>query len=537
MIARHLILILIGSFLSGCAQLDAMDAPVYAAESSKKRPADQSTEENVSKRVAQHEESGSQVNEAAQQEKEALEKLNKFLQEKIGMTVEQIMAQPNFDANALLPSDKKLVECAARYGCLSLIQSLVNNHGGKVELPALFAAISGNNPAIFRYLLSKNPAAINMGNIVGATLLHAAATHINTAFVRILLFEYDAPRNPQARNEITPLHLAAQFGRRANIKLLLEAGAFVDSKGQNNSTPLHSATKNNCFKAVEDLLKAGAAIDAHVTDGSTALHFAAFQGCFQSARILLDHGADINKPNVKKVTPLHQAAFSGNSPLVELLLHYNADITVTDSDGETPWHVATNQHIKQLLKEAESRIAHSVDPQTLPSLSPPLLLSGNQYPSELKMCIAASQGNIEELRNLMQRRSSSFCSSPLHVAIKTGQTEAVKILLENDSSLALVDNDGNTPLHCALLLNHVEMAQLIIDAIVKTNNKKLLNAKNKNNCTPLMIAAVVCLPTTEPVIARLLELGVDRTGYEESLPDFMRLIVQTSKATNNNGVS
>ena len=56
----------------------------------------------------------------------------------------------------------------------------------------------------------------------------------------------------------TPLHLAALWGDRHAINLLLQAGAEVDAKGEMDCTPLYWAVTNNHILAAEVLLKHGA---------------------------------------------------------------------------------------------------------------------------------------------------------------------------------------------------------------------------------------------------------------------------------------
>lgn len=60
----------------------------------------------------------------------------------------------------------------------------------------------------------------------------------------------------------TPLHLAALWGDRHAINLLLEAGAEVDAKGEMSCSPLYWAVTNNHILCAEALLKHGSNPDA-----------------------------------------------------------------------------------------------------------------------------------------------------------------------------------------------------------------------------------------------------------------------------------
>ncbi|HTK83958.1 MAG TPA: ankyrin repeat domain-containing protein [Patescibacteria group bacterium] len=56
----------------------------------------------------------------------------------------------------------------------------------------------------------------------------------------------------------TPLHLAAHWGDRKAIKLLLEAGAELDALGDMGCTPLYRAVMKNNIQVAEFLFSAGA---------------------------------------------------------------------------------------------------------------------------------------------------------------------------------------------------------------------------------------------------------------------------------------
>jgi len=60
----------------------------------------------------------------------------------------------------------------------------------------------------------------------------------------------------------TPLHIAAQWGDRHAVFLLLDAGAEVDAKGDMGCSPLYLAMMNNHLLVAEVLLQHGANPDA-----------------------------------------------------------------------------------------------------------------------------------------------------------------------------------------------------------------------------------------------------------------------------------
>ena len=68
----------------------------------------------------------------------------------------------------------------------------------------------------------------------------------------------------------TPLHLAAQSNPDpAVVQALLNAGAFVGEKARDDLKPLHVAAQSNSPAVIKLLLDAGAYVDSVTKDGIT----------------------------------------------------------------------------------------------------------------------------------------------------------------------------------------------------------------------------------------------------------------------------
>jgi ankyrin repeat protein len=112
-----------------------------------------------------------------------------------------------------------------------------------------------------------------------------------------------------AGDGFTALHLASFFGKAEAARILLDAGASVDTYGQNPlaNQPLHAA-----------------AAGRHI----------------EVCRLLLAAGADVNATQHGGYGPLHEAAQSGDAEMIELFLSAGADPAMTDDEGRTPAHLA-----------------------------------------------------------------------------------------------------------------------------------------------------------------------------------------------------
>ena len=93
-------------------------------------------------------------------------------------------------------------------------------------------------------------------------------------------------------------------------------------------------------EVVKLLLEAGAAVDSADSDQRTALRAAAWGGHEGIVEALLRAGADVNRTDDEGRTALIAAAYMGHAGIVEHLLNYGAHINHEDADGRTALSVA-----------------------------------------------------------------------------------------------------------------------------------------------------------------------------------------------------
>ena len=153
---------------------------------------------------------------------------------------------------------------------------------------------------------------------------------------------------------LTPLHIAANNGRKAEVEALLAKGASINAQDKAGMTPLHHAAFMNRKDAAEVLLAKGAHVNARDERGSTPLHLAAHDGNKDTAELLLIKGADINAKDKYGQTPLHSAAAEAwdkdKKDIAELLLDKGADINAQDENGWTSLHQAASDNRKDVAE-------------------------------------------------------------------------------------------------------------------------------------------------------------------------------------------
>lgn len=120
---------------------------------------------------------------------------------------------------------------------------------------------------------------------------------------------------------ITPLHVASMHGHTDIVRLLLDAGAWINvvtrAKGL---TPLHLACHNQCTEVAKLLLQSGDCdLDIPDSRGNTALHYASVTRNARLVELIIKHGPILDLKNSSGRTPLDEAEENMAFTVVRLL--------------------------------------------------------------------------------------------------------------------------------------------------------------------------------------------------------------------------
>jgi hypothetical protein len=163
------------------------------------------------------------------------------------------------------------------------------------------------------------------------------------------------------------LCFAAHNGCCDVLRMLLAAGAAVETRDRRGRSALHHAAMAGQTGALQLLLAAGAALQGVCDSNHSALKFAAQNGHVDAAAVLLAAGADVTiRDNcVVGLTALMDAASHGHVAVVSLLIDAGAAVDAVDYDINTAlMHAVNENHVEAatvLLAAGANPVAENRD--------------------------------------------------------------------------------------------------------------------------------------------------------------------------------
>ena len=130
---------------------------------------------------------------------------------------------------------------------------------------------------------------------------------------------------------------------------------LANSRDPSGSIPaLGRAVLARDIEMMKVLLDAGAFVDAGSEIGRTPLQFAAESGEIEMARLLLRCGADVNAADDVGISALHLATLAGPR-MCEVLIAAGAGLEARDGNGRSPIDWASNDGNEAVVKLLRSR--------------------------------------------------------------------------------------------------------------------------------------------------------------------------------------
>lgn len=372
---------------------------------------------------------------------------------------------------------------AAEFGNVELVTSLlasnadVNAHGINGWTPLHRVVMVGNTN--MAALLIKHKADVNARGDNGETPIYRA---IGSAGMIKLLLANGADINAEDKWHNTVL--SGAVGGALNIgadiiPLLLTNGANAVVLGLDGETPLYQAVLEKNKTIIDELLpyytnsegkkrmvtSLALAMDERSSDlaqiiftsavrlETNLLHRAAIGGDVQAARSLLArHPDSINDQGILGWTPLHLAAQSGQTEVAELLLNH-ANLDLQDALGNTPLHWAAyfgHGKVVELLLRHKAKVELK---DTIGNRPLDFAVQENFLP--IAEMLVTNGANLNEA-------GKWYGQFPLHIAVRNGNVEGVRLLLRHGANVNSVEINSATPLDFAIMGDSPEIVQLLL---------------------------------------------------------------------------
>ncbi|OWK37815.1 ankyrin repeat domain-containing protein [Fimbriiglobus ruber] len=252
-------------------------------------------------------------------------------------------------------------------------------------------------------------------------------------------------------------------------------------------TRLHIAVEVRSSYLIEAALKTKADVNARSKDGRTALHVAAAQDAAGTVDLLLNAKADANLKDNDGRTPMEYAASQGHSDLVRRL----AKVQTEPLGFFSAVILGKAERVKELLKakpelvKARTRQGNGWTPLQIAAREGheetvrALLDAGGDVNgakgakgeiSPLVWAVWTERPNIKLVKLLIERGADVNqhggwgSEAPLHHAVKYGNVELVKLLLEAKADPAVTESFGKTPLDLAKEKNNQVIVKMLTSA-------------------------------------------------------------------------
>ena len=351
----------------------------------------------------------------------------------------------------------------------------------------LVRAIETNNLQQVKRELNQDATLINKTDANGNTMLIVACKSKNLGIVKALL-EMGAQGTINKQNAVgdTALHIACKNGYAAIASVLVLNGADLTIKNVLGKTPIE-VCEDPALKAMLEL---------HLANVKKMFEFVK-NNRTQDLRELMKTFRGVNLVDLTTGdTPLHIACQLGNKDVALLLIQAGANPTLKNKNDQTPFDLVENETLKANLQdqynltqalfkavENNSLVNTKKILNALPPNQISILVNSRTNPAsagegETPLNVAVKNGNREMVKFLLDKGADvnagdKYEATPLHFACRNGDGYIARMLVEFGGDLTITAIDGRTPLD-ACKTNELRI-DLIRDYIEKLARDKKLN--------------------------------------------------------------
>ncbi|KAF8391955.1 hypothetical protein HHK36_022295 [Tetracentron sinense] len=306
----------------------------------------------------------------------------------------------------------------------------------------------------------------------------------------------------------TALHIAARAGHHSIVKFLVEKSLSVSTsldaeqggnqtinilriQNEGKNTVLHEALRYRHEEVVVELTEWDDELWSIVNKvGESPLYLAAKGGLTEIVRQVLQFYHSYPHGGPEDLTALHAAAIWNKHDIVKLLAEKKSElIKEKDLYGRTALHYAASYHkygqkcdVVKLLLEIDSSVAYIQDNDGRSPLHFAAGKGDNGVTEEIIRCYP----DAVDLVDKRGQNAIHYCISECHLKVRPYTDNYINVLHclmskgWHGELLNQQDNDGNTPLHLAVISGISDLVKCML------SNKERLDTDtmNKYNLTP-----------------------------------------------------
>ncbi|KAI1214166.1 uncharacterized protein F4807DRAFT_449505 [Annulohypoxylon truncatum] len=378
---------------------------------------------------------------------DALSPVPAVLQEQVE---EAIRNENHEELEKLLESDNGVLDVRFQYGLTGYDSHLTLNIA-----PLALAAALGKT-SIVKLLLDHNAEVNAEEPEYGETALHLAARYGPKDTIDLLLFQKPNVNQP-GWNGLSPLHSACKYGQTEVAACLLDAQADIGQRDDNGSTPFMIASIEGQDEVLKLLLERGPLRQLNEVNKflNTPILYSCACGQEQSFDTLFSEGAfplDVDRQQntcFHKVVLCDKDFSSGIENILDQLVGAGIDINQTNVFGQSPLFFACkkekSEHIEYFLHlGADINHIGPVDGSTV-------------------LMQACCQSDSKLVRMLLQQGADTTVTNKhglasLALACRFGQLENAQALISEGAAVNVHDRNGLTPLDTAVIYDNFDIA-------------------------------------------------------------------------------
>lgn len=407
--------------------------------------------------------------------------------------------------------------------------------GGEIQMPdtlgykPIHYAAACEGPEPLKYLLTLGQHVDEAATKIKVTPLMIAAKYGRTKNVELLL-QNGAKYNFRNRKNISALYYAAKYGHFEVIKSIMDNQTNpkfdLDIGGKDRMTPLMIATLRGHKQCVIDLLKIGAKVRRKDKFKRSALIHACKSGQLSIASILLAEGSEYDYPDSSLNTPLHYACAYGWGDIAKLLLQAGAEVNKLNMWNYSPLEIALLKNhfgiVKDLLNTSKVDVNMEFD-KGMTILHHTMTGITDQTLEELEFIVINKEANL-----LVQNHEKE---SALHLLTKFNKKEYIdsKLATENQNGFRR-QNYSSSYNDLSIKKKQKQIAKEYDELFIKLfkiliRNKDIISLKNKQGKTALQLSlessnfllATELIEHTDDIISK----GSNNKTILHIIPQFM----------------